>query len=149
MVNALSNHTRHSRLPAQALIEIALILPLLLLLIIGAVDFGRMFYTKMVITNAAREGASYYATNSVCKTTCTFSDCSTNLKAVVVESGASSGVVVVNSEITLPAVCGTPGSIGTVNVTKSVSFMFGGFLQALGIVNGPLSLSSTVKMAVQ
>jgi Flp pilus assembly protein TadG len=145
----LKNHLGHSHSPAQALVEMALILPLLLMLIIGAMDFGRMFYTKMVITNAARQGASYYATNAVCKTTCTYSACSTGLKAVVVEAGASSGVTVVNSEITLPAVCGTSGSSSNVKVTKSVTFIFGGFLKAIGLVNGPLSLSSTVTMVVQ
>ena len=27
----------------------------------GAMDLGRLFYTKMVLTNAAREGANYLA----------------------------------------------------------------------------------------
>jgi len=47
----------------QALVEVALTLPLLLLLILGAMDFGRMFYTKIILTNAAREGANYLARN--------------------------------------------------------------------------------------
>src|SRR5450830_1136668 len=47
--------------PAQALVEMAIILPILLLLILGAMDFGRMFITKIVLTNAAREGANYLA----------------------------------------------------------------------------------------
>ena len=37
---------------AQATIEYALALPVLLILILGGVDLGRMFYTKMVLTNA-------------------------------------------------------------------------------------------------
>ena len=43
----------------QSLVEFALILPLLLVLVFGAIDFGRLFYTKTVLTNAAREGAYY------------------------------------------------------------------------------------------
>ena len=39
------------------LIEFALVLPLLLLLIAGVVDFGMMFQSYEVVTNAAREGA--------------------------------------------------------------------------------------------
>jgi Flp pilus assembly protein TadG len=35
----------------------AILLPLLLLVIGGLVDFGRAYFTKVVITNAAREGA--------------------------------------------------------------------------------------------
>jgi Flp pilus assembly protein TadG len=36
---------------------------MLLVLIISAIEIGRLFFTKIVITNAAREGAYYYATN--------------------------------------------------------------------------------------
>ena len=39
------------------LIEFALVLPLLLLLVLGIVDFGFLFQRLEVITNAAREGA--------------------------------------------------------------------------------------------
>jgi Flp pilus assembly protein TadG len=145
----LKHLPRHSHSPAQALMEGALILPILLILILGAMDFGRLYYTKIVITNAAREGASYYATNQVCKTSCTYSACSAGLKTVAVEAGASSGVTVVASEITLPGVCAASGSSSSVTVTKSVTLMFAGFLQAVGLVNSPLSLSSTVTMVVQ
>jgi len=41
----------------QALVEMALMLPLFLLLIGGVVEFGSMFAVKQIITNAAREGA--------------------------------------------------------------------------------------------
>lgn len=40
-----------------AAVEFALVLPLLLLVIGGITDFGRAFYTEVLITNAAREGA--------------------------------------------------------------------------------------------
>jgi hypothetical protein len=39
-----------------------MVLPLLLLLIFGLVDFGRAYYTWLVVTNAAREGARVGAT---------------------------------------------------------------------------------------
>ncbi len=39
------------------LVEMALVLPLLMLLLIGVVDIGRAFNHYIVITNAAREGA--------------------------------------------------------------------------------------------
>lgn len=38
-------------------IEFALVLPLLLLIVMGIIDFGLIFRTYEVITNAAREGA--------------------------------------------------------------------------------------------
>lgn len=41
------------------LIEAALVLPLLLSLLVGVVDFGRAYYTYIAMINAAREGARY------------------------------------------------------------------------------------------
>jgi Flp pilus assembly protein TadG len=41
----------------QALIEVALTLPLLLLVSVSIFEFGRAFQTWQVLTNAAREGA--------------------------------------------------------------------------------------------
>jgi Flp pilus assembly protein TadG len=41
----------------QAIIEMALTLPLLLLIVLGMFDFGLMFQRYEVVTNAAREGA--------------------------------------------------------------------------------------------
>ncbi len=40
-----------------ALVEFALVLPLLLVIIGGIVDFGFLFQRYEVVTNAAREGA--------------------------------------------------------------------------------------------
>ena len=41
----------------QALVELALILPVLLLLIFGIIEFGRIYASNIMINNAAREGA--------------------------------------------------------------------------------------------
>ena len=43
----------------QALVELALVLPLLLALLCGIVDFGWIYYNQITLTNAAREGARY------------------------------------------------------------------------------------------
>ena len=40
-----------------ALIEFAIVVPLLILLVIGAIEFGLLCYNKQVIANASREGA--------------------------------------------------------------------------------------------
>jgi len=45
----------------SAAVELALVLPILLLLIIGVVDYGRAFYTSITVANAARAGAEYGA----------------------------------------------------------------------------------------
>lgn len=49
----------------QAMVEFALVLSFLLLILGGIIDFGWIFYHKVMINNAAREGARYAAINSV------------------------------------------------------------------------------------
>ena len=46
-----------------SLVEMAVVLPVLALLLIGAIDFGRVFYVSMALTNAARVGVQYGAQN--------------------------------------------------------------------------------------
>lgn len=55
MSRPLVSQPRRER--AAAAVEMALVLPLLLLMLGGIVDFGRFFYTQNLVVNAAREGA--------------------------------------------------------------------------------------------
>jgi Flp pilus assembly protein TadG len=41
----------------QALVELAIILPVLLLFLLGAIDLGRVWHSQITVENAAREGA--------------------------------------------------------------------------------------------
>ena len=42
-------------------IEMAVVTPLVLLMLIGVIDFGRVYYTAITVENAARAGVSYGA----------------------------------------------------------------------------------------
>ncbi len=56
--------TRHrTRTNGQAAVEFALIAPVFLLLLLIAVDFGRLFFTYIQLSNTAREAAAYAAIN--------------------------------------------------------------------------------------
>jgi Flp pilus assembly protein TadG len=48
---------RRKKERGQATVELALVLPVLLLILFGIMEFGRVFSAYLVITNAAREGA--------------------------------------------------------------------------------------------
>jgi Flp pilus assembly protein TadG len=48
-----------------ATLELALLLPLLLLIALGAIDFGRVFYMSVEVANAARAGVQYGAQSTV------------------------------------------------------------------------------------
>jgi len=41
----------------QAIVETAIVLPVVLLLLVAIVDAGRVFHAWLIVTNAAREGA--------------------------------------------------------------------------------------------
>src|SRR5690242_12886675 len=43
----------------NALVELAFALPILVLLMVAAIDFARIFYMGIALTNAARAGAQY------------------------------------------------------------------------------------------
>ena len=74
-----------------ALVEFTLVLPMLLALVCGIVDFGRLFQSWITITNAAREGARLGATHA--------------------SSGAISARVITTT--------GTPGSTPNITVTNA------------------------------
>jgi hypothetical protein len=47
----------------QSMVEFALILPIFALFLVIAIDFGRVFFTYVQLTNSAREAANYGASN--------------------------------------------------------------------------------------
>ena len=48
-----------NRQEGQSLVEFAIVAPVLVLLLLGIVEFGLILYNQHVITNASREGARY------------------------------------------------------------------------------------------
>jgi Flp pilus assembly protein TadG len=54
---------RGARQRGQAAVELALTLPLLLLIVLGIVDFGRVFIAADTLTHATREAARYGSLN--------------------------------------------------------------------------------------
>jgi hypothetical protein len=55
MMTGISTRTRQHE--GAVLVEFALSLPLMLLVLVGILDFGFLFREQQVVTNAAREGA--------------------------------------------------------------------------------------------
>lgn len=59
-LSPIARSLRHRRARGErgaAMVEFALVLPMLLILVFGIVDFGRAFQSWVTVTNAAREGA--------------------------------------------------------------------------------------------
>jgi Flp pilus assembly protein TadG len=54
-------HKSKRRERGQSLTELVLILPVLLILLAGVLDVGRLYYVYVAVTDAAAEGATYAA----------------------------------------------------------------------------------------
>ena len=104
-----------------AAVEFALILPVLLFLIGGVIDFGRLYSTQIQLANSARDGVRLAAMG----TTYT----STQIQARVVT--AASPLAVVNAGVTVTT-CTGAGSSAVVTVVPQNAFSW----TILGMVPG-------------
>ncbi|MEN6571701.1 MAG: TadE/TadG family type IV pilus assembly protein [Anaerolineaceae bacterium] len=145
------NHPIHrGNQNAQAIVELALILPILLVLIVGALEFGRLWSTKVILTNAAREGAYYYATHSAP------SNCSGTASSSVIASqneAKNSGLTLNSGDVSVAGSSCIPGSTVKVTTTTTVNnLLILGFVGNVFRITNSISsmtLTSSVEMMVQ
>jgi Flp pilus assembly protein TadG len=72
-----------------AAVEFALVLPLLLVLLLGIIDFGLYFYNDLQLTHVARDAARYLSvggTDSVDKANAAIDDAIPNLISATIDS---------------------------------------------------------------
>ncbi len=105
-----------------ALVEFAIVAPVLSFLLIGMVDFGRFMYDGILAANAARAGVQYGA-----QTLITAKDTSGQQTAATNDAAGLSGLTATASqpwcEINGSATtCGTANSVAFVKVTVTGSF---------------------------
>jgi Flp pilus assembly protein TadG len=133
------------------LIELAIALPILLLVIAGIMDFGFLFERYEVVTNAAREGARMAVlTGYSCDNTLT-SDVGSRVQTYLSTSGLTDTPTVNcgTSTQTLPS--GLTVQVATVTVTYPSSFLFIGPIAALvgGSSPGTVTLQAVSVMRVE
>jgi PKD repeat protein len=115
----------------QSMVELALVLPLLVLMMLIAIDFGRIYFSYIQINNAAREGAKYAASapsNTALITTAASRE--TNAQAQSGESALvlsppvckNAGGTVISCATATTGGSG-PGNTVTVRVAESFSFL--------------------------
>ncbi len=127
----------------QSIVEFALILPIILLLIMGALDLGRAFFMKIALINAAREGASYLAYHPADKTACTVYPCCCydGTRQAIINEAYAAGLEVDPTNIVINNCC-TNGLPVEVTVSSQIDLTIYDFLF------GPLTLSHTARMKV-
>jgi Flp pilus assembly protein TadG len=74
------------------MIELAVALPLLVLIAIGVTDYGRVYFTSIAVANAARAGAEWGAQNQG-----TYTD-QTKIKSFAQLDGAEAGTITFTSQ---------------------------------------------------
>jgi Flp pilus assembly protein TadG len=93
--------TRFDR--GAAAVELAVVLPLLLLLVFGIIDFGRMLNSQITVSAAAREGARWAAVNQggIAARVVTASPGLSPAPSTTVVSGCTGGVPGSNARVTV------------------------------------------------
>jgi Flp pilus assembly protein TadG len=61
--------SKRNRRPAASLVEFAFVAPIVLLFLMGILEYGRFLFTLQLVNNAAREGARYAVVNTTTDTT--------------------------------------------------------------------------------
>ena len=97
--------SRRKRTRGQSVVELALIAPVFLILLLSALDLGRLLYAQITITNAAKEGALVASQGGTFQANQGCSDANTVMCGVLTE--ADGGFVEVDrTKVDLtPAVC--------------------------------------------
>lgn len=127
----------------QAIVELTLVVMVLMLMLVGAVDLGRVFYSQITITNAAKEGVlvasrgGSYTAATGCSTT------NTVMCATIGE--AKNGLVTVRSTDVDATTCPEKPAADTPPVSVTVSTPFRALTPFISAVLGGdnVTLSAT------
>lgn len=118
--------TRNRR-KAVAAVELAILLPFLLLLFVLAIDFARIFYFSLTVTNCARNGAihgsqsvSAAGDGSAIKTAAERDAYNLDPKLLKVSSKSTSAQVEVTVAYPFRTITNYPGVGGTINLVRTV-----------------------------
>lgn len=150
---------RRHRATGQSLVEFALILPILLLIIMGVVDFGRAIYDYNAIGNAAREAGRTAIVNqypdavrakaaqqatAVGIPTADPGDCPGSGGPTSTDAGTCFALL--SSDLSGP--CDSPPDVGCVAVV-SVRTTYNAITPIIGNIVGPIPLVATTQQSIE
>jgi Flp pilus assembly protein TadG len=122
----------------QALVEFALILPILLAIIVAVFDFGSAFNQKNDLNFLANEAARYAEVNAC-------APCTGSQKiGDYVQSSADTKALSQSMSISFCLPDGTNNVGDPIQVTASAPFNWLGVLKGSGLPGGPITIRSTV-----
>ena len=132
-----NRHNRNER--GQGILELALVLPFLLLIVLGVLDLGRIFFETIGLTNAAREGVRYLTLHP---------DNEAGAVLAAIDEANYAGITISNGQVTVDCTnldgddycdSGTPA---TVTVTHDFDLILGWVLPS------PITLTRSAVMAI-
>jgi len=146
---------RRGRPHGQALVELALILPILLTLFASALDLGRLYYSQITINNAAKEGALEASRNPTSFDNTKGCDADTNrVICLVINEAKGSLISIAPEDVALacdPSPCPASPAIGnTVDIKVTADFSLISPLLSVffGGQTFPISSSATAQLGV-
>ena len=124
------------------MVEFAIVLPLLLLIVIGTMEFARAINIKQVVVNSAREGARIVALPPGSQSNDAL------VRSRVDDYLTSNGLDLSLRTVTVTGIDGAPGTVGEVTVAYQYTFdLFGGIVSVFdGTDPGTITLTSTSRM---
>ena len=129
-------HSRREK--GQSLLEFALILPVLLIVLAGVLDLGRIYYSYVAVTDAAAEGATYAAM---------YPQVSDRDEVFQRAQEASRGLVQIDNSM-VEVDCPSVASGAPVTVTVSYSFTVATPLINVIVPDGVLELRAVAREAI-
>jgi Flp pilus assembly protein TadG len=129
----------------QSLVEFVVVLPVMLLVLLMAIDFGRLLFSYVQITNAAREGAAYGITHP--EDTAGIRTRALQETNVQADAQGTTGALAITVACS-PQTCATAATSATSNiVTVTVSAPFSFLTPVIGSIVGQLSIASSATSA--
>lgn len=135
----------------QSLVEFALVLPVFLLILWGIIDMGFMFYSRITVINAAREGA---------RSAVTAIDDPTSIPGLVNSNVSATASGLVAADLSDTATCvplaqascdfsagGAPDPVPGDAVRVTVTYTYHSFFARL--FGNQVDLKSTVQMVIE
>ncbi len=128
-----------------AVVEFALVLPILVLILFGIVEFGLLLFNKQVITNASREGARAGIVQKVPRLT------TTDIENVINNYAQAHLITFASAKpapsTTVPNVCSTFGQDLSVTVTYPYQFLtLSNLMRFMGSGTNTITLTAQTTM---
>ncbi len=122
----------------QALVEFALVAPILLLLLLGIVDFARAWNVYEVLTDAAREGAREAVVDN--------GKTEAEVRQIIVDAAARAGIEITDADIQITGLGSGRGNPTTVRIEHTYPLRFVGALVSLAQGSNELVLATEFAM---